>query len=103
MMMVMVGRVIGLFQRGKEGVPSLASLWEMRHPQLRAEAHGILNGFEHIETVTQSRWNYLNFIFYLGRKDPVEFSGPESRIAGQSRSGTFCLRDSARESGPDAV
>ena len=40
----------------------------------------IRSGFRHIEEVTQNRWNYLNYLFYLFKKDPTEYSGPESYI-----------------------
>merc|ERR1719235_1825882 len=33
----------------------------------------IHNGFEYIEKHCQSRWSYLNFIFFLKRKDPSSF------------------------------
>jgi inositol 1,4,5-triphosphate receptor type 1/inositol 1,4,5-triphosphate receptor type 3 len=43
------------------------------------QALGIVSGFEFIEKVKQNTWSYLNFIFYLKRKDPTEYTGPETR------------------------
>eukprot|EP00746_Dinoflagellata_sp_MGD_P012901 gnl/MRDRNA2_/MRDRNA2_127657_c0_seq1.p1 gnl/MRDRNA2_/MRDRNA2_127657_c0~~gnl/MRDRNA2_/MRDRNA2_127657_c0_seq1.p1 ORF type:complete len:279 (+),score=46.91 gnl/MRDRNA2_/MRDRNA2_127657_c0_seq1:2-838(+) len=37
-------------------------------------------GFEYLEQVKQNRWSYLNFIFFLNRKQSINFTGPESRI-----------------------
>merc|ERR1719248_109145 len=45
-----------------------------------AKDAGIANGFEYLEKVKQNCWAYLNFIFYLLQKDPVDFSGPETQI-----------------------
>eukprot|EP00746_Dinoflagellata_sp_MGD_P004218 gnl/MRDRNA2_/MRDRNA2_108130_c0_seq1.p1 gnl/MRDRNA2_/MRDRNA2_108130_c0~~gnl/MRDRNA2_/MRDRNA2_108130_c0_seq1.p1 ORF type:complete len:472 (+),score=67.05 gnl/MRDRNA2_/MRDRNA2_108130_c0_seq1:190-1416(+) len=41
---------------------------------------GLASGFDFLENVTQNRRSYLNFIFYLQLKDPVEYTGPEARI-----------------------
>eukprot|EP00397_Hematodinium_sp_SG-2012_P000177 GEMP01000177.1.p1 GENE.GEMP01000177.1~~GEMP01000177.1.p1 ORF type:complete len:2785 (+),score=546.68 GEMP01000177.1:287-8641(+) len=40
----------------------------------------IKTGFHYLENVTQNKWNYMNFIFYLYRKDPTEYTGPETFV-----------------------
>lgn len=49
--------------------------------QKDVDLEGCGSGFDFLETKRQNRWNYLNFIFYLKRKDAVEYTGPEKRIA----------------------
>ena len=44
------------------------------------QAANIGSGFEYLEKVKQNRWSYLNFIFYLKRKDSTEYTGAETRI-----------------------
>ncbi|CAD7946435.1 unnamed protein product [Amoebophrya sp. A25] len=41
----------------------------------------IRSGFRYIEDTKQNKWNYLNYIFYLFRKDKESYSGPESYVA----------------------
>merc|ERR1719161_2205879 len=42
---------------------------------------GVGNGFDFLEKVKQNRWSYLNFIFYLKRKEPTDYTGPEAKIS----------------------
>jgi len=36
------------------------------------------SGFTWINTERQNCWNYMNFVFYLYRKDPINYTGPET-------------------------
>jgi len=45
-----------------------------------ARTEGILSGFDYMENDRQDKWNYMYFVFYLRRKDPINYSGPETRI-----------------------
>jgi hypothetical protein len=38
------------------------------------------SGFNYVEDQCQNRWNYMNFLFYLFRKDSTEYSGPEDIV-----------------------
>jgi hypothetical protein len=45
-----------------------------------ARAVGIPSGFDYLENDRQCQWNYMNFIFYLKRKDKINYAGPETLI-----------------------
>jgi len=45
-----------------------------------ARPMGILSGFDYMENDRQDKWKYMFFVFYLRRKDPINYSGPETRI-----------------------
>jgi len=45
-----------------------------------ARAVGIPSGFDYLENDRQNQWNYMNFIFYLKRKDKINYAGPETLI-----------------------
>merc|ERR1711988_701396 len=47
-----------------------------------ANSKDIADGFNYLEgnNGKQNRWNYLNFVFYLKRKDTTEYTGPETKI-----------------------
>merc|ERR1712048_1234591 len=37
-----------------------------------------VSGFKWLNEDRQNCWNYMNFVFYLYRKDPINYTGPET-------------------------
>lgn len=66
-------------ESSKKNTTFIASL-ERSDIDRAARAAMIPSGFDYLEKERQNCWNYMNFIFYLKRKNPIDFTGPETLI-----------------------